>query len=169
MGDITQPKVPSWEIPGGKVLDTDQSVPHLQAPVTLGGAPIRQPADIDVSVAGGARGVHSPTDAEPQPSVCFVKCHLHQAPTCLMASPLHSQMNNVSCPLEYFSREAVGGIGDTDIVNMGDDVTNPQGPLQVCRAPGGDVRDDHRLGVEEEVAAKDGKSQPLNSSLQSDI
>ena len=78
-------------------------------------------------------------------------------------------MHNVSCPLEYFSGEAVGGISDTDIVNMGDDVTRPQGALKVRGALRGDVRDHHWLCVKEEVSAEDGKSQPLNSSLKSDI
>ena len=41
---------------------------------------------------------------------------------------------------------------------MGDDVTGPQGPLQVRRATRGDVRDDHRLCVKKEVSAQDGKS-----------
>ena len=166
MGNTSQPEVPRWQLSGGKVSDADQPVAHTQAPVTMGSTAICNPADIDVSVPGGAGGVHTPADAEPQTLVSSKKLHLHKAPICLLnMSPLHCQMHNVSCPLEDFSCEAVSGFCDTDIVDMGYDVTYPQGPLQVCRSPGGDVGNDHWLSVKEEVAAKDCKSKPIGSFL----
>ena len=111
----------------------DLKNPSHQPPVTMGSTAICNPADIDVSVPGGAGGVHTPADAEPQTLGSSKKLHLHKAPICLLnMSPLHCQMHNVSCPLEDFGCEAVSGFCDTDIVDMGDDVTYPQGPLQVC-------------------------------------
>ena len=89
MCDVTQPEVPGGKVSGGKVLDADQPVPHLQPPFTMGSAAIRDPADIDVSVAGGAWLVHTPCDAEAQAPVCSDKCDLDKTPICLLSSPLH--------------------------------------------------------------------------------